>query len=816
MEKEKVFGATAKIKKDRILKRSADEKRRLVISVLRGFAFFVFSALLGTREMLFESYPLGFALLSASGGDAPFVLLGLLLSAIEGGNINAPIIVGACMLLLVRTLASIFLEGKHRVSKPEKDGFFSALAYIYSENVHLRVMSGAIGVFLVGVWRIIAGGFRFYDLFAAMLYLILTPIATLLFSPYFVTRAKKESEGKAFAITPSEERFYSLSCLILLCALVFALEGYNLLGVSVPLFVGAIITLYACRRGVLYGTVAGLILGASVAPIYAPMLAFSAVAYCSIYKLSIFGGAMAACIAGLVWGIYLDGASALASVLPSLLCSTMTFCAAQKLSLFDDINDFLKRAEKKDADEPFEALLTEQKINLRDERLRSISDSFSSLSEIFYNLSSKLKRPSMLDLRSICEGSFERKCEGCERHAECFGAEYAQALDAMKKITLQLHTHGLADVKKLPENFKKKCPFHAELVGEINRACSIATKKAFQNEKTEIFALDYDAISVILNDAIAENEEEFKIDTKMSKKIAAAISEAGYGEHSVMVFGKRKLKILARGLDLSEQSADVQTLVDKLEDVCGVTLAEPTFELNFGSVNMQIEAKRAYSADCAFANAACESERVCGDTVSIFENKNDYLYALLSDGMGTGKEAALASEICNVFLRNMLDAGNRMDSSLRMLNSVLRTKSTRSEDECSATVDLLQLDLYSGALTLVKSGAAPTFVLRRENVFKLASPSFPIGILRSPDIGRLNIGCEDGDLIVMVSDGALVGGDNSDYISELLREKNIADDPPQKIADKILRRAKAECNSPTSSDDISIVVLKIKKDICNW
>ena len=34
------------------------------------------------------------------------------------------------------------------------------------------------------------------------------------------------------------------------------------------------------------------------------------------------------------------------------------------------------------------------------------------------------------------------------------------------------------------------------------------------------------------------------------------------------------------------------------------------------------------------------------------------------------------------------------------------------------------------------------------------------------------------------------------------------------IADKIIRRAKAECDIP--SDDISVVVVKVKREICNW
>jgi serine/threonine protein phosphatase PrpC len=342
----------------------------------------------------------------------------------------------------------------------------------------------------------------------------------------------------------------------------------------------------------------------------------------------------------------------------------------------------------------------------------------------------------------------------------------------------------------------------------------VATKKAFQNEKTEIFALDYDAISNILKDALAENEDEFKIDAQMSKKLSQVIADEGYGEHNVMVFGKRKLKILARGLDLSDKSSDVTQLRKKLEGACRVRLSEPTFELAFGSVNMQLEAKRTYSADAAFSTYTSDGESICGDTVSIFENKNDYLYCLISDGMGTGRNAAITSETCSAFLQNMLNAGNRMETSLRMLNSVLRVRGARSEDECSSTIDLLQFDLYSGALTMVKSGAAPTFVVRRGNVFKLASPSFPIGILRALDAKQIDISCEDGDIIVMVSDGATFGVDESEYLCDMLREDSICDKPPREIAEQIIRRARAE--KSYNNDDVSVAVIKIKKEICNW
>ena len=807
---------TLKAKINNSKTREVINKNELLRESLCAITFGILALLLGTREMIFESVPLAFALLASSVRQTPFVFIGLIASAFEGGTFSIPKTIGACLLVSIRCISRLYLDkGYQKRNKHVESGAkIPPIAELFSENIYLRIMSASLAVFFIGLWKIIAGGFRFYDLFGSIFYLLLTPIATWIFSKYFDINEQKLRQGKAFSTSPATEKLYDLSRAALICAFIFSLDNTMLLGMSLPLFFALIFTLYTCKNGVVYGIVAGLFFGLSISPTYAPMIAFCSIAYVSISKLSVFGAGIACCIAGVIWSIYVNGFASLGTDFPALLSSSMLFCTAERINIFDDIEKIFEPKIEKEEYFCINSMIAEQKNISKDEKLRAISDSFSNLSEIFYNLSSKLKRPTMLDLHSICEDSFDKNCTECENRELCFGAEYGSTLEAMKKITVQLHSFGVVEEKKLPESFKKRCNRTNNLIADINKNCSIATKKAFQNEKTEIFALDYDAISKILNDAISENEEEFKIDASMSKKVAKLIFDEGYGDHNVTVFGKRKLRIFTRGLDLCDKATDINLLKEKLEKTTGISLSNPTFELSFGSVNMQIEAKRTFSAEAAFSNVSCEEESICGDTVSIFENKNDYLYAIISDGMGTGKNAALTSEMCNVFLRNMLNAGNRMETSLRMLNSVLRVKGAKSEAECSATVDLMQFDLYSGGLTLIKSGAAPTFVVRRGNVFKLASPSFPIGILRALDAKQLDIACEDGDIVIMLSDGATHGGDDCSYLNSMFREQTIADESPEKIADKIIRRARAEIDLP--HDDISVVVVKIKKELRNW
>lgn len=795
--------------------------RQFGAECIRAGAICVFGLLLSLREMLFSTYPLAFALLASSVRGTPFALLGVVIGSLVGSEIAPERILGAAICTIARIFSGRLLgggSGERKARARFADDPIRFIVSFFSEHRYLRMMSGAIGAFATAIWQIIRGGFRFYDLFGAVFSLILVPSATWVFSWYFDSDERRRVLGTSFSETPSAARLRGLSSLFLRCAVIYSLGGATVLGISVPILAALILTLRACKRSLLHGVVEGLLLGLAYSPTYAPMLAFCALAYASISRLSRFGGGIAASIAGLIWGLYIGGISNLGVLLPTLLGGAMTYCAADRMGVFEDVEELFDystvrtRSELSDA-APLEGLLAERRSVERDERLRAVSESFSSLSEIFYNLSTRLKRPSMLDLRTICEESFEHVCEGCENREICFGAEYGATLEIMKKMTVRLHDSGIVDEKKLPSAFKLRCPASEELVCEVNRGCAVATKRAFQNEKTEVFALDYDAISRILNDAIAENGEEFRTDPQMARRVSQAIAEEGYGEHSAVVYGRRKLSILARGLELSDGGADVGRLRRRLEQVVGVSLNDPTFELSCGSVNMQLGARRSFSAETAFCVLASEGESVCGDTVSIFENQNDYLYALISDGMGRGRRAALASELSGAFLRNMLGAGNRMEASLRMLNSVLCARSSQSEDECSATVDLMQLDLYSGAMSLVKSGAAPTLLVRRGNVFKLASPSLPIGILQALDAKQIDISCEDGDLLVMVSDGAAREGDDYEYLIELLRRGDLADEPPTTIADRIMKQARVEAQG---ADDVSVVVVRVKREKREW
>ena len=104
----------------------------------------------------------------------------------------------------------------------------------------------------------------------------------------------------------------------------------------------------------------------------------------------------------------------------------------------------------------------------------------------------------------------------------------------------------------------------------------------------------------------------------------------------------------------------------------------------------------------------------------------------------------------------------------------------------------------------VKSGAAPSFVVRDGRLFRLASKTVPIGILRALDAEMIRFTVEPGDTVVMLSDGVMAGFDEAPWLCDLLATPTIMALSPKEIAERIVAAAATE-----SRDDITAAVIKV-------
>ena len=853
-------GKVRRLKKEKRADGAAEEKgaetgRRLGVltvflrEILWGGAGFLF----GQAQMLFGTHPLGLSLLCAvSGRHTGSVLAGLLLSCFLG-DVRDPVVYVCTYLAaaLIRLLSSLLLESpdgyvtlpgrlrrrlaeaaaaetaaetaaepaekpaakekrwaapgmtKDAESLPEAPfftkGFFrrtfgtfrkrmrEQMREVFSESVRLRMATGSVCMLIVGLYRLIAGGFRYYDLWAAVFAVLVVPAAVMVYS---VAAERRIDSGVLRGISEGA----------LLYSLIYSAAGMTVSVFSVPILLSFFFSVFVCRRrGAAAGVFASLLCGVAYAPLYAPAFLLAALGFLLLRDAKKEGASLLLAIAGMsVWFVYIGGAQTLIAVLPSALLGGAAF------TVFEKWQNAEREAVSPAQDTGTRRALESRRYVDSSERFRGISDAFSALSEVFYNLSDRFRRPGTLDLRRICDGAFDRFCKDCPNHTVCWGAEYAETLGGVNGLIAQLHTKGKVSRSPLPEELLHRCVQADGILEQINRDCARLTGEMLRNNRTEIFAMDYEAAADIINDALEEEDGEYRFDAEAEKKIAVYLADAGVHAAGITVYGQRKRRILIRGVELENAKVSAETLRADLSELCGAELGDPVFEVENGISILHLQAKRKISVVGAQNNVSADGG-VSGDTVNLFSNKKDYFYALISDGMGCGKEAALTSNLCSVFLEKMLRAGNRAGTSLRMLNNMIRSRGSDSSRECSSTVDLLELDLMRADASFIKSGAAPSFVIRGRVVHQIQSGTIPIGIIGTLDAQKTDFSLRVGDTVVLVSDGILEEDPDCVWLIGFL--EGAGELTPDEIVYHICLHAAEE----ERHDDCSAIALRIGK-----
>ncbi len=165
----------------------------------------------------------------------------------------------------------------------------------------------------------------------------------------------------------------------------------------------------------------------------------------------------------------------------------------------------------------------------------------------------------------------------------------------------------------------------------------------------------------------------------------------------------------------------------------------------------QFPATPRYRMEIGSAVSGKLNDSDCGDQWACFVTEPTVCYVLLSDGMGTGEEAAHESKTAISLLADLLRSGCEPNDALQMLNSLYILRG----DGVFSAVDVLRLDLASGEAALYKWGGATTYLKRGGTVKKLGTASPPPGIGVGLDQGpeRISLSLQKGEMLVLTTDG---------------------------------------------------------------
>lgn len=751
--------------------------RARVIGMCYHLLFFALGACCGSAELLFGVRPFGVALTAAvATAYLPATVGGVLLFCLLRRDYVS--LAALLLLLFLRVVSALLLE--------ERRG----RAALFAERPLYRTVAATLAVFATGLYTIVRGGYLYYDLFGIILAILAAPLATFLYLGLL--------EGKESGFPYAREA----GAAALVLTVVLALREISVVGIYPAAMIAALSAfLLTASRGVLWGSIAGVLTGLCFDWRMAPAFLLCALCFSLLERSSRGGGVLCGSAAGAVYGFLLRGTAGLALLLPSLLTAGALFLATDSAGLVE--NTPSRRAalvRRRTAEQAARA----RARDAGEERLQALSAALVGLSSALFELSNRQRRPSRSELRRLCDKTFDGVCPTCRHREICWGSEYAATAAALDKLAASLHKKGSAAAGDLPAALVGRCGEIGGMMDRINLGTARLAEEALHSDKTAVVAGDYAALGRLIDEAVAETREAFSPDRAVGERIEDRLRRMGYALECVAVCGKQHRSVLLRGVRLPGQHLKIRELRRVIEQHCRFSLGEPTLTACEGLTDITFYERCRYEVTTVKLSRAKGrgDARYCGDAVATVKGQEGVEYALLCDGMGSGNMAALTSAMASSFLTRLLQAGCRADTALHMLNGFLAVRQWR-ETEASTTVDLLAIDCIGGEATLLKCGAAPTFLLRRGEVTRFFSRTAPVGILETPDAEQIRFAVEAGDILLQVSDGVTGGEEDCPWLSDMLRLR--FDGDLEKLARRVLGHAGKE-----SSDDLSVLITEVR------
>ncbi|TVR13662.1 MAG: serine/threonine-protein phosphatase [Balneolaceae bacterium] len=195
---------------------------------------------------------------------------------------------------------------------------------------------------------------------------------------------------------------------------------------------------------------------------------------------------------------------------------------------------------------------------------------------------------------------------------------------------------------------------------------------------------------------------------------------------------------------------------------------------------------------------------------------NNNLFATVGDISGHSFGAGLLMTMAKSALQTHLEYRDDPSEIMQRLNGMLLRQSDRS---MYATMIFLKLNLEKRSAVLCNAGHLPVFHYSRKSctLEKRYHKGIGLGITEMASYKNLKFSADEGDLIILYSDGLIETRDEqmqireSHYFEDLLLQmiKNHPDSSPKDLTKSIFEKVKSDDFSDSMEDDSTLILIKI-------
>ncbi|MBE6747715.1 MAG: hypothetical protein E7557_00610 [Ruminococcaceae bacterium] len=666
------------------------------------------------------------------------------------------------------------------------------------ESIATPVISTFICLFVTGLAVVLAEKFSFLSFLICFSESLFGACATFLFTE---SRTVLTLKGSIFSLTSKE----AISLVICFSLMLLSLRNISVFNVY-PAHIIATVIILICGKyskeagGTIVGVCTGITMSLRTGNIF--LLAF--------YSL---GGL----IAGVV-STFGKIASFIAFSLSGVLVSIIAY------EKFDDygiiietiiaglIFIFLPRRINNRLEEILSPRVNSPIIdNVKSDIMRKLKNASEISNEICDSLnvvSDALYKSEKADMKKIYKKTKESICGSCGLYDACWNESFNDTQDCFNTLITLKKDGVYLENKTIPQQFASKCIRSEMVSSSFNKLFSeYIIKERLESRINEIQTLaseQFINVASLLDSLCDSLTEEVRFDMDLAAKARAAASSLGFEPiDSCCVINSLEKITIELKLKRIKENENLKPLLRQLEIISNKKLEYPEIMKCSGFITLLFKEKADFKVVSAGVQYCSTGQKYSGDTYSTFTDDNGIFYSVICDGMGTGTKAAIGSNLAVSLLEKLIKAGFGIEAAINTVNTSLISK---SGDECSVTLDLVMIDLFTGHIEFFKCGAQDTVVRKNKRIHFINSPSLPLGIIKDAETSNGNGTLSEGDVIIMSTDGVR----EEDFCIIEREVKYFNNENVRNFTEKLGEKIREL--QPTKNDDLTIVTLLLLKN----
>lgn len=387
-------------------------------------------------------------------------------------------------------------------------------------------------------------------------------------------------------------------------------------------------------------------------------------------------------------------------------------------------------------------------------------------------------------------------CLNCAHHTDC----WRRALDARETVMELAERLDRAEPVIPIDPFRPDCPTFRDLCGSILLAYQQAlTHDAVlhrMRRESYFSARAFRGAGDAVNRLAMAYRSGYGYDRSKEAAILKALLQAGFDTLTVEVL---------RHADAALMRITLAGFTPKMEEdilrcvgeAIGWRVRLLHTEQQEDGTQLLLEPAPRWRVEMAVSQHAM-AEQAPGDSFGELRVRGGKSLFALSDGMGSGRQAAGESSAAIGTLFRLYDSGMERELVLENVNRILMR---RSREDVYATLDAVSFDLNKGTAELLKFGSPPSYLLRGRTLYALTGEALPCGIVEDVKPTVIPLRFDRGDVLLLCTDG--VTDALQDRLEAILLEHAGKADAAERIANA--------ARDTGYRDDQSVMVLKVTR-----